>query len=122
MWLSTVIPVYNTAPWLGRCVDSVLAQGLGAGEHEIVLVDDGSTDASPAICDGYAAAYPGRVRVLHQPNCGVSAARNAGVAAARGEYVHFVDSDDRLVPGGYKYMRENYPPHCKMLISWGLML
>ena len=121
MWLSTIIPVYNTAPWLHRCVDSVLNQSLGDDEHEVVLVDDGSTDESPAICDDYAKRYPGRVRVLHLANGGVSVARNAGVGVACGEYVHFVDSDDRVLPGIYGYMKKNCPPYHNGLILWGLM-
>ncbi|MCM1036265.1 MAG: glycosyltransferase [Bacteroides sp.] len=120
MKITTVIPVFNTATWLSRCIDSVLAQGMDGREHEILLVDDGSSDGSSVICDRYAEAYPGRVRVCHITNSGVSVARNVGVAAARGEYIHFVDSDDRLLPGGYRYMLDNYPPYRKALILWDL--
>lgn len=94
--ISVVVPVYNAAGPLPGCAASVLAgapQGL-----ELILVDDGSTDGSAAICDGLA-GQDARVRALHQPNGGASAARNAGLAEATGDYVAFVDADDRLLPG-----------------------
>lgn len=93
--LSLVIPVYRAQRWLRRAVDSVLCQTFT--DFEVILVDDGSPDGSGAICDEYAAA-DSRVRVLHQTNGGVSAARNAGVAAARGRLLAFMDSDDLLSP------------------------
>lgn len=96
--LSIIVPVYNAEKWLHRCVDSLLNQDLLREEYEIILVDDGSKDASPQICDEYAAAYSGLVCVIHQPNGGVSMARNAGLDAAVGEYVMFVDSDDFIEP------------------------
>lgn len=88
---SIVIPVYNTEAYLERCVNSILVQTYR--ELEVILVDDGSTDQSAAICDAFALADV-RVRVIHQMNLGQSAARNAGILAARGEYVGFLDSDD----------------------------
>ena len=96
--LSIIVPVYNAEKWLRRCVDSLLDQELPREDYEIILVDDGSKDASPQICDEYAAAYSGLVRVIHQPNGGVSMARNAGLDAAVGEYVMFVDADDYIEP------------------------
>lgn len=96
--LSIIVPVYNAEKWLRRCVDSLLDQELPSEDYEIILVDDGSKDASPQICDEYAAAYSGLVRVIHQPNGGVSMARNAGLDTAVGEYVMFVDSDDYIEP------------------------
>lgn len=96
--LSIIVPVYNAEKWLRRCVDSLLDQELPREDYEIILVDDGSKDASPQICDEYAAAYSGLVRVIHQPNGGVSMARNAGLDAAVGEYVMFVDADDYIDP------------------------
>lgn len=84
--------------YLRQCVDSVLAQTFT--DFELLLVDDGSTDASPAICDSYAAADP-RVRVIHKPNTGVADTRNVAVAAARGRFVGFVDSDDWIAPAMY---------------------
>lgn len=87
---TVVIPVYNAEKYLEQCVDSVLEQ---AASCEIILVNDGSVDASPEICDRYAQQYP-CVKVIHQANQGVSAARNAGIAAAEGAYILFLDGDD----------------------------
>lgn len=89
--ISTIIPIYNTSKYLHRCVDSILAQNIA--DIEIILVDDGSTDESPDICDEYKARYPNIITV-HQPNSGVSIARNVGLKLARGRYVNFADSDD----------------------------
>ncbi len=95
MTVSVVIPVYNASRYLRECVDSVLAQTYS--DLDIVLVDDGSTDDSGAVCDEYAAADC-RVRALHFANGGLSVARNRGVEAARGSYITFVDADDMLHP------------------------
>lgn len=92
---SFIVPVYNTAAYLSRCVDSILAQSCG--DFELLLVDDGSTDGSGEVCDAYA-RKDSRVRVLHQPNGGHTAARNAGLARASGGYIAFVDSDDWIDP------------------------
>ena len=89
--LSVIVPVYNAAATLEKCAASVLDQAPEAAE--LILVDDGSADDSPALCDRLA-AQDGRVRVIHQKNGGASAARNAGLAAAKGRYVQFVDADD----------------------------
>lgn len=89
--ISVVIPVYNTQEYLRQCVDSILGQGFA--DMEIILVDDGSTDDSPAICDEYAGA-DSRIRVIHKENGGLGYARNSGLEAACGEYVNFIDSDD----------------------------
>lgn len=96
MTISILVPVYNVADYLPQCLDSILANDLT--DCEVVLVDDGSTDASGAICDEYAARHPDLIRVIHQPNGGIGAARNASLDAARGDWLLFVDSDDRLVP------------------------
>lgn len=92
--VSIVIPVYNSAKYLRECIDSVLAQSFS--DWEVVAVDDGSPDNSPAILDEYA-AKDSRIKVIHKANGGVSAARNDGLAAASGEYVLFADSDDLLL-------------------------
>ena len=101
MKLSIIVPIYNVAPYLRRCVDSLLTQDIS--DYEIILVDDGSTDNSGVIADELT-AYPqplpkGKgvsMRVIHQENAGLSAARNTGIAVAQGEYIMFVDSDDYL--------------------------
>ncbi len=89
--VSVIVPVYKVEPFLHKCVDSLLGQTLK--EIEIVLVDDGSPDHCGRICDEYA-AKDSRVRVIHQENGGLSAARNAGIAAAQADLIGFVDSDD----------------------------
>lgn len=89
--ISVIVPVYNTEKYLHRCVDSILAQTFT--DFELILVDDGSPDNCPAICDEYA-AMDSRVRVIHKANGGVSSARNAGLDAACGKYIMFCDSDD----------------------------
>ena len=91
MKLSIIVPIYNVAPYLRKCVDSLLAQDIS--DYEIILVDDGSPDECPQICDEYAATHS-RIHVIHQENAGLSAARNSGIAIAQGEYIWFVDSDD----------------------------
>ena len=94
--ISVIIPVYNAAPYLEKCVNSVLAQTYPV--HEIILIDDGSTDASGAICDRYGARYPELIRIIHQENRGAAAARNAGIEIASGDFFSFVDADDYLEP------------------------
>ena len=93
--VSVVVPVYKVEKYLRECVESVLAQTFT--DFELILVDDGSPDNSGAICDEFA-ARDSRVRVFHKENGGVSSARNLGVAHARGEWISFVDSDDKLFP------------------------
>lgn len=88
---SIVIPIYNVESYLRACIDSVLRQNFS--DIEIILVDDGSPDTCPSICDEYA-AKDDRIRVIHKENGGLSSARNAGLMAARGTYVIFLDSDD----------------------------
>ncbi|WP_461227197.1 glycosyltransferase [Lacticaseibacillus suihuaensis] len=96
--LSVIIPVYNVQATLERCVASVTAQTWR--DLEIILVDDGATDGSPALCDRLAAA-DARVTVLNRANAGLGAARNAGLAQAAGTFVAFVDADDYLAPDAY---------------------
>lgn len=94
--ISIVIPVYNAEDYLDKCLSSIVRQDMSS--YEVILVDDGSTDASPLICERYSATYP-RFKTISKPNGGVSSARNAGLNVADGEYVMFVDSDDALAPG-----------------------
>ena len=95
IYLTIIVPVYNVERYLRTCLDSI-AQ-LKAFSWEAILVDDGSTDISGQICDEYA-KQDSRFRVIHQKNSGVSAARNAGLDAAKGEWIWFVDSDDSINP------------------------
>ena len=99
--ISVIVPVYNVETYLSRCVDSILAQTYG--NLEVILVDDGATDASGAICDAFAAA-DSRVKVIHKENGGLSSARNAGLDVASGEYIAFVDSDDWITPDAYAHL------------------
>lgn len=103
MKLSVIIPVYNVAPYVRKCVESVLAQDLDPKDYEVILVDDGSTDESGEICDSLTPCPSPEERgvnvvVIHQENQGLSAARNVGIAVAKGKYIQFVDSDDYLEP------------------------
>lgn len=102
--ISIVVPVYNAEEYLDRCLHSVLDQDFTS--YEVILVDDGSTDASSLICDRYSSTDP-RFVTLHQPNKGVSAARNAGINMAQGEYVMFLDADDVLLPYALDIMIDN---------------
>ncbi len=100
--VSIIVPVYKTEKYLDRCVASLQNQTLR--DIEIILVDDGSPDNCPQMCDTYAASDE-RIRVIHKPNGGLSSARNAGLRAARGTYVGFVDSDDDVEPAMYEKLR-----------------
>ena len=93
--VSIIIPVYNAEEYLPRCLDSVVGQALQ--RWELLLIDDGSRDSSGLICDNYAAKDE-RIHVIHQKNAGVSTARNAGLEAASGKYIGFVDADDWIAP------------------------
>ena len=97
--ITVIIPVYNTAAYLEKCVLSVMNQTLPP--YEVILVDDGSTDESPVLCDRFAQLYPTQIHVIHQKNQGLSSARNTGMDAARGDVLSFVDSDDYLSPEMY---------------------
>lgn len=99
--LSIIVPVYKVEQYLRKCVDSLLHQDLPMEEYEIILVDDGSPDGCGDICEEYATRYS-QVRVIHQKNEGLSAARNSGIALSQGKYVQFVDSDDYLEPNVLK--------------------
>lgn len=99
--ISIIVPVYNAEKYLRECVESILLQTLS--DLELILVDDGSTDSSPALCDQYAARDT-RVKVIHKPNGRAASARNAGLRAASGEYIAFVDADDWISPDMYEKM------------------
>lgn len=97
--LSVIVPVYNGEKYIVRCLDSLVAQDFP--DVEVICIDDGSSDASLSILRSYA-ERDSRIRVIAQENRGVSAARNVGLDAARGEWIGFVDSDDELVPGAWE--------------------
>ncbi len=101
--LSIIIPVYNAEEYLDRCIVSIAEQNFHS--YEVILVDDGSSDSSPMICDRYSAT-DSRFRTIHKENGGVSSARNAGMNLAKGEYLMFVDSDDALLPDALERMME----------------
>lgn len=103
--LSIVVPVYNVEKYITKCIESILIQQYE--NMEIILVDDGSTDRSGKICDSFA-EIDSRVKVIHQINQGLSAARNAGIDMAVGEYITFVDSDDYIHPQMYSVMMEQF--------------
>ncbi len=94
--VSVIVPVYNVEQYLNKCVDSILAQTYGG--YELLLIDDGSTDASGTLCDRLG-EKDGRIRVIHQENEGLGGARNTGIEASLGKWLFFVDSDDYLEPG-----------------------
>lgn len=102
--ISVIVPVYKVEAYLCKCIDSILAQTYT--NLEIILVDDGSPDNCPAICDEYA-EKDSRVRVIHKENGGLSDARNAGLNICSGEYISFVDSDDWLEPDMYEKLLAN---------------
>lgn len=102
--VSIIVPVYNAEQYIRRCLDSICQQTFT--DFELILVDDGSTDGSGAICDEYA-VKDSRICVIHKTNEGVSIARNAGLDKAHGEWIVFVDSDDYLLPDGLSLLYEN---------------
>lgn len=98
--ISVLVPAYNVETYLPRCLDSLIAQTLPG--LEIIVVNDGSTDTTGAILDGYACRFPGIIHAVHKENGGISAARNTALAMATGEYIGFMDSDDAAVPEMYE--------------------
>lgn len=103
--VSVIVPVYNVAPYLPECIESILGQTYH--NLELILINDGSTDESGAVCDAYA-ERDSRVRVVHKANEGVSATRNMGLDLARGEYISFVDPDDIIELDTYEVCLETY--------------
>ena len=117
--VSVVVPVYKVEKYINKCIDSIINQTYK--NLEIILVDDGSPDRCPQICDEYA-KKDNRIKVIHKKNSGLGAARNTGIDAAKGEYIGFVDSDDWIMPNMYEEMVnccENYQvPICECTISF----
>ena len=95
MLFSIIVPIYNIEKYLSRCIDSVLAQSFS--DYELILVDDGSPDNCPAICDEYA-KKDSRIKVIHKKNGGLVSARQAGIVEAIGDYVFHLDGDDAICP------------------------
>ena len=113
--ISVIVPVYNCGELLQRCVHSLREQTYK--DLQIIIVDDGSSDGTPAICDALA-AEDSRITVLHRPNGGVSSARNAGLAAAEGKYVAFADADDYVNPDHMMNLYDVMQRHgCDVAIS-----
>lgn len=102
--ISVIVPIYNVEPYLRKCLDSIVAQTYSG--LEIILVDDGSPDNCGAICDEYA-VQDSRIKVIHKPNGGVSSARNAGLDAATGDWIGWVDPDDWAELDMFSYLLEN---------------
>ena len=117
--ISIIVPVYKVERYLRRCLDSIIAQTFT--DWECILIDDGSPDSSGKICDEYA-AKDSRFRVIHQENKGVSAARNAGLDAARGEWIGFVDSDDWIETNMYETALRTATEIGADLLQWGICI
>ena len=116
--ISVIIPVYKVERYLDACVASVAGQTYT--DLEIILVDDGSPDNCPAMCDAWAAKDT-RIRVIHRPNGGLSAARNSGLDVCTGDYIAFVDSDDRLEPETLEKVWQTKQQTCADLVLFNLV-
>ncbi len=102
--ISVIVPAYNIAPWLPRCLDSILAQTYE--DLEVIVVNDGSRDDTKEVLDHYAAAHP-KVKVIHKENGGVTSARLRGVEEASGDWIGFIDGDDVIEPQMYAHLLQN---------------
>ena len=105
MWLSFIIPLYNCEPYIKKCLDSLLNQGLEINEYEIIVVNDGSTDQGATIVSKYENKYP-NIHLLNQENQGVSSARNRGIEGSHGDYIQFIDADDYLLPNAMSFIKK----------------
>ena len=115
--ISVIVPVYKVEQYLDRCVESIVNQTYS--NLEIILVDDGSPDNCPAMCDAWA-ARDSRIRVIHKENGGLSDARNAGMAVASGELTGFIDSDDWIRTDMYQLLWENMRQHSSDISACGV--
>lgn len=106
--ISIVVPVYNAEPYVENTVKSILAQTFA--DYELIIIDDGSTDSSSLICDRMA-QLDARIKVIHQPNGGVCAARNKGIEVATGDYLCFIDADDYIEPNMLQVLYDNAIEH-----------
>jgi len=119
MLFSVIIPAYNVKDYLQFCVNSVMNTKFD--DYEIIIIDDGSTDnATPALCDKIAEEHPELIRVIHQENRGLGGARNTGTAAAKGDYLFFVDSDDTVVPDTLEILAKIIKEHPCDIIAFNL--
>lgn len=109
--VSVIMAVYNVESFLSEAVDSLIVQDIGFKNIQLIMVDDGSTDRSGAICDEYAKQYPPNIIVIHKKNGGVASARNEGLKYATGEYLNFMDSDDRFLPDALGKMFRFFEAH-----------
>ena len=116
--ISVIVPVYNTEAYLSRAIDSILAQSFE--DFELILIDDGSTDSSSTICDDYC-GKDSRVRVVHNENQGVSAARNCGIDMATGDWVTFIDSDDYVLPEYLQNLYDNSQKYNSDFVMTGIV-
>ena len=114
--LSIIVPVYNAAPWLDRCLAGIAGQTFR--DWECLLIDDGSTDESGAICDAWQQKDP-RFVAVHQKNAGVSAARNRGLSLAKGEQIAFCDADDAFAPTAMEYALAMHRQAPEAMVIWG---
>ena len=108
MKLSIIIPVYRAEDTLERCIGSILQQSFTS--YELILVDDGSPDACPLLCDEYA-GKDSRIHVIHKENGGLSDARNVGIKMAKGLYITFIDSDDAIGENTLQQLMEELYQH-----------
>ena len=108
---SVITPVYNVKPFLREAVDSVIDQDFGFEKTQLILVDDGSTDGSGAICDEYAKKHPRNIVVVHKKNGGVSSARNTGLDLVKGRYVGFLDADDKYGKNTFREVSRFFREH-----------
>ena len=113
--ISVIVPVYNVEKYLDNCVESIVNQTYK--DLEIILVDDGSPDNCPAMCDEWA-KKDSRIRVIHKENGGVSSARNIGLDNVTGEYIGFVDSDDYLESNMYELLLQLIVIFLFVLLFW----
>lgn len=120
MILSVIIPLYNNARFLRQCVESLYKQGIDDPCFEVIIVDDGSTDGGEILADKIALEHD-NIKVLHQKNAGPGAARNTGMAIARGEYIHFVDADDFLLENGYRNVFDRLINYDADVVCFGYM-
>ena len=109
--ISVIMAVYNAELFLKEAVDSLIEQDLGFENIQLIMVNDGSFDNSGAICDEYALRYPDNIIVVHKTNGGVASARNVGLKQACGEYLNFMDSDDRMEKSAFSKMYNFFTEH-----------